>query len=423
MKRVLVISYYWPPAGGVSVLRSLKIVKYLREFGWEPVVYKPSNAHYPYLDEGGTTDVPPDLEIIEYPIVEPFRLFKKFTGRSNNDSLNNITNIQDSKSSWKDKLGIWVRGNFFIPDARSLWIRPSVRILSKYILENPIDAIFTDGPPHTNTYIGYRLSRKHSIPWLADFQDPWTQIDYYKLMSISPIADGIHKRMEQKCLKQASKITIASPSWKRDLESIGAKNVDVIYYGYDESDFSHISKKESSEFKIVHIGLLGKDRDPFFAIKTIANEVNDRMVVLQLAGQVDHDVLNQFKLIENLKVENLGPIPRKLALQMAMNADLLLLPINKADNSLGRLPGKLYEYLRTQNLILALGPTHCDAAEIIKKTNTGYCLDYEDEEGLRNFVINTIKSKNKRHVNFTVISSYSNYNQTGKVAKYLDQIT
>ena len=258
MKKVLVISYYWPPAGGVSVLRSLKIVKYLREFGWEPIVYTASNAHYPYIDVQNKKDLPQNLTVLKRPIVEPFRLFKIITGRKKTDSLNSIVQVRDKEASVMDKFGIWIRGNFFIPDARSLWIKPSVKFLSAYLKKHPVDAIFSDGPPHTNTVIASELKREFQTPWLSDYQDPWTQADYFEKLNIGARARRIHRNLEKEAIENADKITIASPTWKTDLESIGARNVDVVYYGYDEADFDQlIRNKNLDSFTIVHTGLLG----------------------------------------------------------------------------------------------------------------------------------------------------------------------
>ncbi len=260
MKRVLVISYYWPPAGGISVLRTLKIVKYLQHFEWEPIVYAPLNADYPFLDSNNEQDIPKNIKVIKKPIIEPFKAFKFLSGRGAGNQLNSIVHVRDKKISWIDKIGIWIRGNCFIPDARSLWIKPSTKFLLKFLEKNPVDAIFTDGPPHTNTCIANLLKKKTGIPWLSDYQDPWTQVDYYQMFSIGKYAHRIHSRMEQECFVNADKITIVSPSWKSDLERIGAKDVEVIYFGYDEADFKDLKRKESEYFDIVHIGLLGIDR-------------------------------------------------------------------------------------------------------------------------------------------------------------------
>lgn len=430
VKKVLVISYNWPPAGGIGVLRNLKFVKYLRYFGWEPIVFAPTNADYPYLDHGNFNDVPDSLKVIKKPIIEPFRLFKLISNRKNTP-INNIVHVKDKKS-YIDDLAIWIRGNFFIPDARALWIGPSVKFLTKYLRENPVDAILTDGPPHTNTVIGTRVSQQTGIPFLADFQDPWTQVDYYSLFKIGKRADKIHKKLEQETFAIAKKITIASPTWKNDLEAIGAKNVDVIYYGYDEDDFVSLKATPDHFFTFTHAGLLGTDRNPINFLQAVS-ELNKEipefreMARIKLIGQIDFTVL---QTIEQLRLDNqliqLGTIPRQQALQEIVNSWVLLLPLNKAENVGGRMPGKFYEYMRANRPIMSFGPNGTDVESIINEYELGKNFTWEDVKSVKTFIRQQF-AQFKQH-NFSLksgtkdYSSFSNYNQTKKIAGFLDEI-
>ena len=431
MKKVLIITYYWPPAGGISLHRCLKFAKYLRQYGWEPVVFTAKDAQYPYFDESSFKDIPEGITILKHPILEPFGLFKKLSGRKKEESLNNIVHVRDKRSSWIDGLAIWIRGNFFIPDARALWIKPSVKFLLEYLKENPVDAVLSDGPPHTNTRIAYHLSRKLNIPFLADFQDPWTQVDYHQLMKLTPWGDRRHKKMEQEVFRQADQITIASPSWKEDLESIGARNVEVIYWGYDEDDFKGLQQQLDNKFTISHTGLLGFDRLPdglFRALKMLKEENASfaEDLQIQLAGQVDYSVFEMLKelgLEENLV--NKGTIARREVLQLLVNSQLLLLPLNKAKNAKGRLPGKLYEYLRARRPVLGLGPRDSDAAAILRNTEAGEVFPYAEATEIKNWVRKAYRQyKNGQLKNCEgPIDSYAVSEQTRKVAEYLNQIT
>jgi hypothetical protein len=432
MKKVLIITYNWPPCGGIGVLRCLKFAKYLREFGWEPIVYIPDGAEYPYLDDSNEKDIPKNLTIIKGKIFEPFKAFKFITGRKN-ANLNNIVHVRDKQSLF-DKISIFIRGNFFIPDARALWIKPSVKLLTKYLKENPVDAIFTDGPPHTNTAIGTKLSTITGIPHLADFQDPWTQVDYYKLFKITAWADRIHKKLEQETFKQAKKITIASPSWKKDIESIGAKNVDVLYYGYDEDDFVNIKATPDDFFTLCHSGLLGFDRNPenlFEVIKELNIEIPDfkNHFRLKLIGQIDFEVTN---LIEKHNLSSqvilLGTVSRNVSLQEICNAWVLLLPLNKAENAKGRMPGKLYEYLRSRRPIISLGPNESDVAEIVREYKVGENFLYDETKILKSYIKslyeNYFQTSNFESINaVNDIAVFSNRAQTKKMASYLTEIT
>ena len=429
MKKVLIISYYWPPAGGVGVLRNLKFVKYLRHFGWEPIVFAPKNADYPQEDLNNFKDIPEGIEVIHYPIREPFSLFRKFTGRKPSNKTNPVY-VRKNNAGILDKIAIWIRGNFFIPDARYLWIKPSVNYLSKYLQENKIDAILTDGPPHTNTVIGQQISEEFNIPWLADFQDPWTQVDYYQMMNIGKRANKKHKYLEQKTFSTAKKITIASPTWAKDLESIGAKNVDVVYYGYDEDDFKDLeSRKSNHEFIISHAGILGVDRKPTVFLKALSDLCKENtnfktQLKIKLAGAVDYsiiEIIKQYNLLDNF--EELGNIQRIDALKLMLSSDILLLPVNKADNAKGRLPGKIYEYLRAQKPILSLGIKNSDVDTILKTTNTGVNFEYDDYESIKSFISDVFNGVYSTKPNHQEIELFSSYNQTKKIAKYLDEIT
>jgi len=429
-KKVLIITYYWPPSGGIGVQRCLKFSKYLRTFGWEPIVYTAQNALYPFLDEGNFKDIPDDLTVIKKKIVEPFALYKRLTGRKRDEPMNNPMHVRNRQTSLIENLSIWIRGNFFIPDARALWVRPSVRFLKKYLKQHPVDAILSDGPPHTNTYIATRLSKKTGIPLLADFQDPWTQVDYYQLLKLTKWADRRHKRKEQEVFQTASKITIASPTWGRQLEEIGARNVSTIYWGYDEDDFAHRPQHTDSYFSITHAGLLGFDRKPETFLKVLRElkkEVDGfgRDLRIRLAGMVDYSVHEEIKahgLEEN--TEYLGNISREKALDLTMSSTILLLPLNKADNVKGRIPGKLFENLRTYRPVLALGPEGTDVEKLIRQYNCGANFDYDDHRGLKDYILQKYRDYQAGGIKNCEndISPLSVKKQTEKLAGFLDEI-
>ena len=432
MKKVLIITYYWPPCGGIGVLRNLKFVKYLREFGWEPVVFIPKNAQYPYYDANNLKDIPEGLEIITQEIFEPYNLFKKLTGKNKDTPLNNPVAVRDTELKLKDKLGIWLRGNFFIPDARMFWIKPSVKRLIKYIRENKIDAIYSDGPPHTNTRIATLVKKATNIPWLADFQDPWSQVDYLERFMLTPLAWEKHRKMEQQAFKYADKITTASPRSALQLQEIGARDVSSIYYGYDESDFHNLETNPKSKFRITHAGLLGIDRAPdglYKALnKLLVNHASlGSHLEISLAGQADYEVLEQFKEFGLWQfVSELGTISRREVLQLITDSSVLLLCINKASNADGRIPAKIFEYVRTGNHVLALGPIESDISDILRDINAQPTFDYNDETGIYQFLeyayLDFLKNKTTLSLNSNV-SKYSNYQTTKQLAYFLNKIT
>ena len=219
MKKVLIVTYYFPPAGGPGVQRWLKFVKYLPDFQFEPIVYVPQNPTYPIVDEGLLAEVSDQLTLLKQPIWEPYGMASLF-------SKNKINNISagiipsNKKQSFIEKIALFVRGNLFIPDARMFWVNPSVKFLREYCQSNQIDTIITTGPPHSLHLIGLALQQQLSIKWVADFRDPWTTIGYHKALKLLPWAQRKHKRLEQQVLQAADAIIVTSATTKTEFESI-----------------------------------------------------------------------------------------------------------------------------------------------------------------------------------------------------------
>ncbi len=430
MKKVLIISYYWPPAGGIAVHRCLKFAKYLREFGWEPVICTADNPEYPVLDDGNFKDIPPGTVTIKTRIWEPYNLFKLITGKMKQERIHNVF-LEEEKPSFTHKLGIWIRGNIFIPDARRFWIRPSVNFLSKYLKDNPVDALFTNGPPQTTHMIAYGVKKNLGIPWHADFQDPWTQVDYFPQLMLNPISKKIHEKMEQRVFKWANKVTICSNTWKADLESIGAKDVGVIVWGYDEDDFKDISVSLSPKFTLSHYGSLGPDRNAktLWKALSILSKEDKRFAAdleIELAGFIGHAVIDE---IESLGLKNnlvlFDHLSRKDTLERMHRSQALILILNDMPNVNGRLPGKLFEYLASRRPIIVIGPEESDASKIVHGVDGGFTCGFSDPDK----TLATVKDlyekfkQGKLVSNTTDISQYTNRNLTKKLAGYLNQIT
>ena len=334
MKKILIITYYWPPSGGAGVQRWLKFAKYLRNFGWEPVIYTPLNPEFPAIDNTLAKDIPADIEVIRTPIWEPYEFYKKLTGKKSTTKINSGF-LNDKKSfGLFEQLSVWIRGNLFIPDARKFWIKPSVRFLAKYLKENHIDVIVSTGPPHSMHLIALAIKTRLNIPWLADFRDPWTDIDYYKDLKISAFADRKHKSLELKTIKDCSTMVVVSRDMKENYEKMGANDVHVITNGFDSDDMADDQVIRDTKFSISHIGTL----PPSLNLKglwqvlsalseSLPNFRND--LEIKLVGKVDQSVVDDLKSY-NLS-DQLNHIEYvthdKAALQMRQSA-LLLLAIN-----------------------------------------------------------------------------------------------
>ena len=431
-KKVLIITYYWYPSGGIGVLRCLKIAKYLRLYGWEPVIYTAANAHYPSIDESNLKDVPEGITILRQPIFEPYAWYKKFTGKPANANVNHALVATDRQDDWRHKLSVWIRSNFFIPDARAFWIKPSVKFLTEYLKKNPTDAIFSDGPPHTNTRIACLVKQKTGIPWLADFQDPWTQMDLYERLNVGSWAWQKHQRLEQEAFRLADQFVTVSPTWKKDLEEIGAKNVNVVEWGFDEDDFKFANFAPDWKFTLTHVGLLGEDRNPtslFAAIAQLNQTLPDfgQLFKLQLVGHVDLRVKQN---AEKYKISHLisyvPQVERKEALQYTLNSQVLLLLQNDAGNVMGRIPGKFFEYLAVRRPILCLGAKGCDVEKILDRTKAGVCLSYTDQEGISQTLAQLFEQY-KTHGTVPAqtqnLEEFTNKKLTQKIAQLLDRIS
>lgn len=385
MKRALIITYYWPPAGGPGVQRWLKFVKYFREFGVEPIVYVPENPNYPLIDENFLSEIPSGTEIIKHPIKEPYR-FAKFFSKKKTEKMSSGL-IPKKKLSAMEKLMLYVRGNFFIPDARVGWVKPSVEFLSKYIKENPVDVVISTGPPHSLHLIGMQLQKNLDLKWIADFRDPWTTIHYQKSLRLNKASERKHKQLETSVLKKADVITVTSPTTKKEFEMITETPIEVVTNGFDVS--KKIDFKMDPEFSISHIGSLLSERNPTVLWKTLAeicrvNASFKKDLQLKFAGAVSEEVkqsLESFQLSENC--EFLGYVSHSKAIKLQNKSQvLLLLEINSTETR-AIIPGKLFEYLAAKRPIIALGPEESDIEKIIAETKSGQFFSYLDEARLK----------------------------------------
>ncbi|CAI8274204.1 MAG: Uncharacterised protein [Cryomorphaceae bacterium] len=382
MKKVLIITYYWPPAGGSGVQRWLKFTKYLPKYNWKPIIYTPENPYFDLQDEALLNDIPNEAEVWKIPIWEPYALKDKMFGKgSSSQSAGVITN----KKSLKNKLLNWVRGNLFIPDPKIYWVKPSVKVLHKKILEEGIEHIITTGPPHSMHLIG--LGLKKIIPnlkWIADFRDPWSELDLLNEFQLNNSSRKKHKDLEREVLQSADVALTVSETWVEDLKALGANKVKLITNGYDVDDFE-LKPKTNDKFIIGHYGLLNHLRNPKNLWKSLANlcaknsEFNTRLEI-HLSGNIDNEVLNEIASYPQLKekVKQLGYLSHAQVLHQYNEADLLLLLLFNSKSGVGNYPGKIFEYFAAQKPILAFGPKESDVQKLIEKTNIGKFFSYEE---------------------------------------------
>ncbi len=422
-KKVLIISYYWPPAGGPGVQRWLKFVKYLPEFGIEPIVYIPENPTYPLLDEKLKEEVSPNVQIIRKPIIEPYGWIGVFSSKSKKISTGIIPN--KTQQSFVERLSLWIRGNVFIPDARVLWVKPSVSFLNTYIKENQIDTIITTGPPHSLHLIGLQLKQKNQLRWIADFRDPWTTIGYHKELKLSAFAEKKHKALEKKVLNNSDLILVTSPTTKKEFQALTQKPIEVITNGYD---VEKIGKQPLDEkFTLAHIGSFLSERNPKLLWQSlqeliIEDPLFSEKFELKLIGAVSTEILKsieEFGLTNNLN--NLGYVSHQVALAHQRKSQVLLIVEIDSEATQSIIPGKVFEYLVAERPIIGIGPKNSDFANIIKSTNTGYFFDYSQKEALKQQIKLYFEDYiNGKLTTFPVgLQQYSRKKLTEKLAKIL----
>lgn len=388
-RRVLIISYYWPPSGGAGVQRWLKFVKYLRAFGWEPVIYTPENPEFPSLDKSLAKDIPEGIEIVRTPIWEPYSFYKKLIGAGKNERINAGFLSEKKRPGFAEKFSIWLRGNFFIPDARKFWIKPSVRFLLKYLEKNPVDAIVSTGPPHSMHMIALGLKKKTGLPWLADFRDPWTNIDFYHELMLTGWADKKHHNQEMSVLQQADELVVISRSMKSDFLKIHNRDYSVITNGYDEEDVLASGIEPDQKFTISHIGTMVKTRNPEALWQALKAEITENLefaknLEIKLVGSVDYTVGESLeKAGLSQYVNKVSYLPHNEVIKVQQQSQVLLLLINDTPNAKVILPGKFFEYMASRRPILCIGPKDGDAAQVIADTNSGYIVDKDDAAGIQ----------------------------------------
>ena len=433
MKKVLIITYYWPPSGGGGVQRWVKFVKYLRQTGWEPIVFTPENPERPSLDSSLQKDIPSGIQIIKNKIWEPYQLYKSFTGRKKSDKIQTaFLSEKKSTTGFLESLSIWIRGNLFIPDARKFWIKTSVKVLVKYLKENQVDAIVTTGPPHSAHMIGLALKQKLDIPWLADFRDPWTNIDYYKDLKLSRRADKIHHRLEKLVLETADAVTVISPGMANEFKQIVPNDYVVIPNGYDSEDIEKniVNMPKNHKFSLAHIGSLTKTRNPhnlWNAIKQLVVENSEFASDLEIhnIGKLDINVADSLKTYGLEKYLRLTDyLPHDKVISEQKNATLLLLLINDTPNAKLILTGKIFEYLVSGTPIICIAPLDGDAAHVIRETSCGSAYGFDDVEGLKADLLNYYMKFRKGEVvsDCSNIQKYERKQLTEKMALVLNEL-
>ncbi len=447
-KKVLIVTYYWPPAGGPGVQRWLKFAKYLPEFSLEPVIFTPENPSYPLIDETLKSEVPKNTKIIRTNIWEPYQLAEKFS-KSNKKFKGGQFDVGKNQS-FLSKLSIFIRGNFFIPDARKFWVKPSIAFLKKYLKENDIDLLVTTGPPHSLHLIGLGLKKElPDLKWIADFRDPWTEISYYKHLKLTKRSDRKHKELE-KAVFQTADITLATSY--TDAENFRKKGANsfCITNGFDISEQGKIGEFQSSsvgefevlkstekndstpkrKFTISYVGVLEQLRNPenlWKALEELCKASSDfaEDFELKFVGRVDDKILNALEnSVLKDRIKNLGYLAHQDSVTEMRTSDLLLITNFPNESSKGIIPGKLFEYLATGKKIISFGPKDADVETILNRTNAGQHFDYSETDKIKDYIFALYldRKNGKSIINSADINEFSRKELTKKLSEIVKKI-
>ena len=424
MKKVLIITYYFPPAGGPGVQRWLKFIKYLPDFDIEPIVYVPENPTYPIIDEALLKEIPAQATIIKKRIFEPYGM-ASFFSKNKTKTISSGIIPSESRQTAVEKFLLWIRGNLFIPDARIFWVKPSVTFLKKYIASNDIDTIITSGPPQSMHLIGLRLKKSMDIKWIADFRDPWTTIGYHNSLKLSAYSQQVHENLEHKVLNAADTIIVTSKNTKLEFSKMTDKPITVITNGYDTDE--NLPQELDKKFSLAHIGSFLSARNPTIlwqALSELVQEIPEfaRQFELKLIGTISPEILetiHAYNLDSYLHL--IGYVSHQEAMAHQKKSQVLLLVEINSLQTMSIIPGKLFEYMVSGRPIVAIGPRGSEFAEIIAETNTGIFLDYEEKERLKKVISGYFNafSEGKLASHPVGLQKYSRKNLTGKLAEVI----
>ena len=390
MRRLLMVLYYFPPAGGISVQRGLKFLRYLPQFGWQPTVLtvRP-DAAYPVRDDTLLAEVPADTPIVRTRCPELYGLYRWLTGMRGERHFD-VTSQADEDASPMRRLLRWIRAAVFLPDGRMAWRPFGVHAGRALLHATRHDALFSSGPPFTAHLIGRDLQRHSGLPWIADYRDPWTQAVFYP--DRPPLARCCDERLEASCVRHADLNLVVGRGMHEEFRArypdVPHDRWSILTNGYDEEDFAGLPFKLDDTLRITHSGSLFASRAPDHFLRAVAELARREpgfaeSVRLCFVGRVDPGIRG--RLVRDWappQLELIGLQSHRASLAWLRHSRLLLLPFGNDERARGIVTGKVFEYLAAGIPILALGPPDSDVARILEETGAGWTHAPDDQSGI-----------------------------------------
>lgn len=423
MKKVLVITYYWPPSGGAGVQRWLKMSKYLSRQGVEVFILTVDKnyAAFPDYDNSLTRDVDPQLKVYTTKATNYFKFYEKMVGKENIPKAG-FSNVDPSKIS--NKIIGKLRSHIFIPDPRKGWNKYALKKAKELIQENDIKNVITSSPPHSTQLIGLKLkSTFPKINWISDMRDPWTDIYYYYLLGHSYFSKSIDRSYERKVFIECDTITTVSYGLKDIFTSkanvdIDPDKVKVITNGFDSEDFAGLENIDEGKFVIAYTGTMSEQYSPEVFLKAYVKlqmEYGDKLT-LRFIGKLSEGIAEYARKL-GVNFEFIPQVPHDEIIRYQLSANLLLLVIPDVPNNTGIITGKMFEYLASRNNIVVIGPKDGEAAKYVSIVGAGKTFSRDEEEEIRSFISNLIKQYykvGKELISSEKVKQFDRSNQAGE---------
>lgn len=407
-KKVLILTYYWPPSGGSGVQRWMYFAKHLKSLGWEPIVVTvdEENASYGVLDESLNQEVN-GIRVIKTSTREPLQWYSRLTTGSKKKG---IPQGEVKRKSVFGKLSAFIRGNFFIPDARIGWVPFALKAARKIIAKEQIKTIITTGPPHSSHLIGLQLQKEFKANWFADFRDPWSDVFYNKDLYRRSRAVSKDLKLELQVLQAAQGIitTVGGRIHESLIEKAPAQKFYALPNGFDSELMNRVTVEKNHHYlHVVYTGLLTHNQ-PYNGVFKILNDLSaTQPIKLSLAGNIAPDIINEIK-VSFPKIDTIfhGYLSHKEAIGLMKSANLLINFIFIGAQT-QMISGKILEYIATEIPILSIGNPDSEAAKFLEQGTAAVMLDQSNLKEMRLFIDTVISQKDTLQNEFPSLEKWS----------------